>query len=71
MGNDVVCKIVEIDTIQIKMHDGIVRTFIDARHVLELKTILISLGTPDSNGCTYKSGGGVLRILKGALVVMK
>ena len=53
------------------MHDGIVRTFIDARHVLELKTILISLGTPDSNGCTYKSGGGVLRILKGALVVMK
>ena len=71
MGNDVVYKVVEINTIQIKMHDGIVRTLIDARHVLELKTILISLGTPDSNGCTYKSEGGVLRILNGALVVMK
>ena len=71
MGNDVVCKVVEIDTIQIKMYDGIIRTLIDARHVPELKTILISLGIPDSNGCTYKFEGGVLRILNGALVVMK
>ena len=36
-----------------------------------MKKKLISLGTLDSNGCTYKAGGGVLRILKGALVVMK
>ncbi|RVW75611.1 Retrovirus-related Pol polyprotein from transposon TNT 1-94 [Vitis vinifera] len=28
-------------------------------------------GTLDSNKCTYKAGGGVLRISKGALVVMK
>ncbi|RVX05834.1 Retrovirus-related Pol polyprotein from transposon TNT 1-94 [Vitis vinifera] len=28
-------------------------------------------GTLDSNGCTYKAEGGVLRISKGALVVMK
>ena len=36
-----------------------------------MKKILISLGTLDSNGCTYKARGGVLRISKGALVMMK
>ncbi|KAK3023757.1 hypothetical protein RJ639_044466 [Escallonia herrerae] len=32
---------------------------------------LISLGTLDSNGCSYRAAGGVTRIMKGALVVMK
>ena len=36
-----------------------------------MKKNLIFLGTLDSNGCTYKARGGVLRISKGALVVMK
>ena len=44
------------------MHDGIVRTLTDVRHVQELKNNLISLRTLDSNECTYKVGGGVLRI---------
>ncbi|XXG58369.1 hypothetical protein AAC387_Pa04g0693 [Persea americana] len=67
----VVCKVVGIGAIKIKMHDGIVRTLSDVRHIPELKKNLISLGTLDSNGCTYKAGGGVMRISKGALVVMK
>ncbi|KAK3016961.1 hypothetical protein RJ639_007857 [Escallonia herrerae] len=33
MGNDVTCKVVGIGSIQIRMHDGIVRTLIDVRHV--------------------------------------
>ncbi|KAK2972776.1 hypothetical protein RJ640_027871 [Escallonia rubra] len=53
------------------MHDGIVRTLTDVRHVPELRKILISLGTLDSNGCSYRAAGGVMRIMKGALVVMK
>ena len=53
------------------MHDDIIRTLTDLRHVPKLKKNLISLGTLDSNKCTYKAGGGVLRISKGALVVMK
>ena len=53
------------------MHDDIVRTLIDLRNVLELKKILIYLGILESNRCTYKAGGRVLRISKGALVVMK
>ena len=71
MGNNVACKVVRIYTIQIKMHDGVIRTWTDVRHVLELKKNLIFLGTLDFNGCTYKTGSGVLMISKGALVVMK
>ncbi|XXG39781.1 hypothetical protein AAC387_Pa01g0653 [Persea americana] len=67
----VVCKVVGIGAIKIKMHDGIVRTLSDVRHIPELKKNLISLGTLDFNGCAYKAGGGVMRISKGALVVMK
>ncbi|KAL5771153.1 hypothetical protein ACOSP7_015307 [Xanthoceras sorbifolium] len=32
---------------------------------------LISLGTLDSNGCKFSAEGGVLRVNKGALIVMK
>ena len=71
MGNNAACKVVGIGAIKIKMFDGIVRTLLDVKHVPELKKNLISLGTLDSNGCTYKAGGGVMRISKGALVVMK
>ncbi|KAK3029672.1 hypothetical protein RJ639_039164 [Escallonia herrerae] len=71
MGNDVACKVVEIGSFQIRMHDGIVRTLIDVRHIPELRKNLISLGTLDSNGCSSRAAGGVMRIMKGALVVMK
>ncbi|KAK3036784.1 hypothetical protein RJ639_030814 [Escallonia herrerae] len=71
MGNDVAYKVVGIGSIQIKMHDGIVRTLTDVRHVLELRKILISLGTLDSNGCSYQAVGEVIRIMKGVLVVMQ
>ena len=71
IGNNVACKVVGIYTIQIKMHDDVIRTWTDVRHVLELKKNLIFLGTLDFNGCTYKAGSGVLRISKGAFVVMK
>ncbi|KAK3007742.1 hypothetical protein RJ639_014051 [Escallonia herrerae] len=52
------------------MHDGIVRTLTDIRHVLELRKNLISLGSLDSNGCSYRAAGGVMRIMKGSLVVV-
>ncbi|KAK3038286.1 hypothetical protein RJ639_029874 [Escallonia herrerae] len=71
MGNNVTCKVVGIGSIQIRMHDGIVRTLTDVRHVPELRKNLISLGMLDSNGCSYRATGGVMRIMKGALVVMK
>ena len=71
MGNNMSCKVVGIGTVRIKMHDGIVRTLKDVRHVPDLKKNLISLGTLDSQGYKYVAEGGVLKVSKDALVVIK
>ena len=71
MGNDAVCKTIGIGTIKIKMFDRIVRTLADVRHIPELRKNLISLGALDSNGCKYIAEGGVLKVIKGVMVVMK
>ncbi|KAJ4970427.1 hypothetical protein NE237_003526 [Protea cynaroides] len=67
MGNDEVCKTIRMRTIKIKMLDEIVRTLSGERHVSNL----LSLGAFDSNGCKYTTRGGVLKVSKGAMVVMK
>ena len=71
MGNNAPCKTIGIGTVRIRMADGIVRTLSDVRHVPDLKKNLISLGTLDANGCKFSAEGGVLKVSKGALVVMK
>ena len=58
MGNDASCKVAGIGNIKIKMFDGVVRTLCDVRHVLDLRKNLISLGTLDCNGFSYKSTSG-------------
>jgi hypothetical protein len=71
MGNDISCKVVGSGSIQIKMFDGTIKILADVRHVLELRKNLISLGVLDTRG--YKSivQGGVMKVYKGILVVMK
>jgi hypothetical protein len=71
MGNGVACKIVGMGTIRIRMHDGIVRTLENVRHIPDLKNNLISLGTLDSLGYKYSGEGGVIRVSKGPLVMMQ
>ena len=71
MGNDAACKVVGIGIIKIKMFDNVVRTLGEARHVLEVKKNLISLETLDSNGYCYKSKNGLMKLSKGAMIVMK
>jgi hypothetical protein len=56
--------------IRIKMFDGVVRTLCDVRHVLDVEKNLISLGTLDSNGFSYKSEGGIMKVRKSVMVVM-
>ncbi|KAG6388780.1 hypothetical protein SASPL_150216 [Salvia splendens] len=51
--------------------DCIIRTLTNVRHVPDLKRNLVSLGTLDAQGCRFSAEGGVLKITKGALVVMK
>ena len=62
---------VGIGTVQIKTCYGIMRTLISVRHIPNLKRKLILLGTLESNGCKYLAEGGVLKVSKGALVLMK
>jgi hypothetical protein len=71
MGNDISCKVVVIGSIQIKMFDGYVKILTDVRHVPDLRKNLISLGILDTRG--YKSivQGGVMKVYKGTLLVMK
>ena len=71
MGSNSSCKVAGIGTVRIRMFDGVVRTLGDVRHVLDLKRNLISLSTLDTKGYKYTDEGGVLKISKGALVVMK
>jgi len=71
MGNNVACDVVGRGTIRIKMHDGIVRTLTNVRHVPDLKKNLISLGTLEALGCKYTAEGGVMKVSRSALVVMK
>ena len=53
------------------MHDGIVRTLTDVRHIPNMRKNLISLSTLDGKGYKYSGGDGVLKVSKGSLIVMK
>ena len=43
----------------------------DVRYIPDLKKNLISLGTLESLGCKYSAEGGVLKVSKGYLVLLK
>ena len=71
MGNNVACKTFGIRIVKIKMYDGIVRTLAEVRHVPDMKKNLVSLGALDSDGCKFSAEGGVMKVVKGALVLMR
>lgn len=52
MENDAACKAIDICSVQIKMHDCVVKILTEVRHVLDLKKNLISLSV--MNGKGYK-----------------
>ena len=70
-GNDVSCKVVGIGNIRVKMSDSVIRTLCDVRHLPDLRKNMISLGTLDGNGFSYKSANGVMKVSKGVMTVMK
>jgi len=53
------------------MHNRVVRTLTDVRHLPELKKNLISLKTLDDIGCRYIAESGVLKISQGVMTMMK
>ncbi|KAH9752597.1 hypothetical protein KPL71_014753 [Citrus sinensis] len=71
IGNDHALEIAGIGTIKIKMFDGTIRTIGEVRHVNGLKKNLLSLGQMDSHGYKTHVENGIMKIVKGALVLMK
>ncbi|KAH9682681.1 hypothetical protein KPL71_027445 [Citrus sinensis] len=71
MGNNTMCKVVGLGTIRFKMFDGMIRELRDVRHIPDLKRNLISLGTLDQIGCSIKVESGVMKVVRGSIVVMK
>nr|GEW42722.1 retrovirus-related Pol polyprotein from transposon TNT 1-94 [Tanacetum cinerariifolium] len=69
--NDHELKIIGIGSVMVKMHDGTVRTIQDVRHVEGLKKNLLSLGQLDDLGCKVKIQNKIMKIIKGALVLMR
>ncbi|GJZ47045.1 gag-pol polyprotein [Tanacetum coccineum] len=64
-------KIIGIGSIMVKMHDGTVRTIRDVRHVEGLKKNLLSLGQLDDLGCKVEIQNKIMKIIKGALILMR
>ena len=71
MGNDVTCPVIGIGTVKIKIFDGVVRVLTNVRHVPDFRKNLISLGVLDDLGYLYSSKGGIMKITKGTLMVIK
>ena len=65
------CKIVGIGSISLKNHDGSTRVLTDVRYIPKLEKNLISLGTLESKGFTIILQNRILKVVSGALVVMK
>jgi len=65
MGNDAPCKTIGIGSVKIKMHDDVVRTLTNVRHVPDLKKNLISVGALDAKGFICSVEGRVMQVKKG------
>jgi hypothetical protein len=71
VGKTNCCQIIGIGSVNINMHDGIIRTLTDVRHISDTSKNLISLCTLDGKGYKYSGGDGVLKVSKGSLIVMR
>ena len=71
MSNNHPCQTIRIETVKLIMHDRVVCTLSEVQCVPDLKNNLISLSVLDSKGHKIVIAVRVLKILSGALVVMK
>lgn len=71
MGDNNSQNVVGVGDIAIRMYDGAVTQLRNVRYVPNLKRNLISLGSLEDEGYTFKSGNKILKIMRGSLIVMK
>ncbi|KAE8667060.1 Retrovirus-related Pol polyprotein from transposon TNT 1-94 [Hibiscus syriacus] len=69
--NDHALEIVGVKTIKLNMYDGTIKVFRDMRHVKGLKKNLLSYGLLDNNARKIETWKGIMKVFRGALVVMK
>lgn len=65
MENNVCCRIIGKGLIRLKISNGMIRELHDVKHVLELKSNMISLGILYKLGYLFKLESGTLKVLKG------
>ena len=71
MGNNSSSKVIEIDPIKVRIFCGAVKASSNVRHVPKLRRSLIYLGALDNLDYDFSTKNGMMKINKGALVVMK
>jgi len=71
MNDDCPCNMEGIGTIQIKMFDEIVQKLKEVRYAPQLKRNLISIGSLKILGLEVSIRDGVLKMIKGSMVVLK
>lgn len=71
MGNNATCKVVGIGSIKLRLTDGTEKIMTHVRHVPDLKRNLISLGTLEEAGYSFKAENSMLKVLKVSRVIMK
>ena len=53
------------------MFDGVIRILKNVIYIPDLKRNLVTLGELDDNGLSYKVENGVIKVIKGSMVVIK
>lgn len=71
MRNNQSCRVLGIGLVRLRLLDGTVLVLGQVQHVPDLIKNIISLSTLDSNGYTFFSRGGVLKIKRGYRVVLE
>ncbi|XP_052200838.1 uncharacterized mitochondrial protein AtMg00300-like [Diospyros lotus] len=69
--DDHALKIVDIGTIKLKLHDGTICTIREVQHVEGLRKNLLSLGQLDELDCRIVVEKGIMKVIRGALVLLK
>jgi len=71
MGDDSTSNMDGVGTVLIKMFDGMVRELKDVRYIPQMKKSLISIGALEAQDLECSGRGGVLKMLKGSMVISK
>ncbi|XP_031268087.1 uncharacterized protein LOC116126551 [Pistacia vera] len=71
MGNNNVCKVLGIENITVRLEDGKLVVLSKVRYIPEFKRNLISFGTLDESGCSYKVEKMCINVFRNNNIVLR